>query len=333
MEMIKKERICLFDNLKALLILFVVFGHALEALLKDSHAEFLYMLIYSFHMPLFAFCSGFFAKYDPARIKKNLMYPFFVFQGLYLLFDHFCLKQDAVLTLTKPYWLMWYLFAMIIWEMVLPFVDSDSLPRQLSNLALFTVLGILAGYDKTIGYYMSLSRILVYFPFFLAAYYVRRQKLLEGLLTFAKSRSGRILSLLSVLGMTGYIALHQNQYKVSWLYGSIAYADGEYDALFRLQLYLFAMLWLLFLAAFVPNRRTVLTGIGENSLYIYLLHGFIIKYANHIHVLKYVEYKIPTAFLLSVLLVYLLSRRPVRKLCAPLVRLPRFGSWENAVLK
>jgi len=66
----KKERIYLFDNMKALLILFVVFGHALEALLKDYHAEFLYLLIYSFHMPLFAFCSGFFAKYDPPKIKK-----------------------------------------------------------------------------------------------------------------------------------------------------------------------------------------------------------------------------------------------------------------------
>ncbi|NLL78327.1 MAG: acyltransferase family protein [Clostridiales bacterium] len=317
----KKERIYLFDNMKALLILFVVFGHALEALLKDYHAEFLYLLIYSFHMPLFAFCSGFFAKYDPPKIKKNLVYPFLIFQGLYLLFDHFCLGQDAALTLTKPYWLMWYLFAMIIWEIALPFVDTDSLPRQLLTLTFWGMLGILAGFDKTIGYYLSLSRILVYFPFFLCAYYIRRRQLFSRFLAFSRSLFGRLFSTVSVCLMTAYIAFHQEQYKVSWLYGSKSYTGDPYDAFFRLQFYLFALLWLIFLTGYLPDRKLFLTDIGQNSLYIYLLHGFIIKYANQIHFFRYAEYKILTAFLLSLLLVFLLSRKPVRRLCAPLVRL------------
>lgn len=318
---INSNRIFLLDNLKALLILFVVFGHALEALLKDSNAELLYLLIYSFHMPLFAFCSGFFARYDPIRIRKNLMYPFFVFQGLYLLFDRLCLGQDTTWTLTKPYWLMWYLFAMIIWEIAIPFVDTASLSRQLGALAFFSVLGILAGYDKTIGYYLSLSRILVYFPFFLAAYYIRRRNLFGRLLSFAKSLTGRILSLCSVCAVTAYIALHQEHYKVSWLYGAKSYEGGSYDALFRLQFYVFALLWLLFLIGFIPDKRLPLTVIGQNSLSIYLLHGFIIKYINHFQLIKQAEYKIPTAFLLSVLLVYLLSRNMVQKILAPLVRI------------
>lgn len=316
----KSNRIFLFDNLKALLILFVVFGHSLEALLKDNDAKFLYLLIYSFHMPLFAFCSGFFARYDAVKIRRNLIYPFLIFQGLYLLFDRVCLGQDTIWTLTKPYWLMWYLFAMIIWEIALPFVDTDSLPRQLAALTFFVALGILAGYDKTIGYYLSLSRILVYFPFFLAAYYIRKRNLFGRLLSFAKSLTGRIISVCSVCAMTAYIALHQEQYKVSWLYGAKSYSGGSYDAVFRLQFYLFALLWLLFLTGFIPDRKLPLTAIGQNSLYIYLLHGFVIKYINHFQLLQHVKYKIPAAFLLSVLLVYLLSRGPVRRICAPLVR-------------
>ena len=318
----KEQRIYLFDNLKALLILFVVFGHALEPLLKKESAELLYLLIYSFLMPLFAFCSGFFASYRPEKIKKNLIYPFLVFQCLYLLFDHFCLKQDAAFTLTRPYWLMWYLFALIVWEVALPFVDTDSLPRQFLTVGFFGLLGILAGYDKTIGYYMSLSRILVYFPFFLAAFYIRKRNCLADLLTFARSRTGRFLSLSSVGVMTTYIILHREQYKVSWLYGARSYASGHYDGLIRLQFYLFAMLWLLLLAGLMTDRPTFFTVIGQNSLSVYLLHGFIIKYINQLHLLPKLKYPVAAALLLSVLLVYLLSRRPVRRFAAPLFRCP-----------
>ena len=52
------------DNLKALLIFLVVFGHVMEAVMAHSGAAYaLTCIIYSFHMPMFAMVSGyFFAK-------------------------------------------------------------------------------------------------------------------------------------------------------------------------------------------------------------------------------------------------------------------------------
>lgn len=63
-----KERIHFFDNLKGILIFLVVFGH--YALLVHAASPAMggvYEYIYLFHMPLFVFVSGFFAK----SIVKN----------------------------------------------------------------------------------------------------------------------------------------------------------------------------------------------------------------------------------------------------------------------
>ena len=77
------------DNLKCLLIFSVVFGHMLELFMgKNSPERVIYLVIYSFHMPLFAFVSGVFARYNPSKIKNNMIYPYLIFQTLYLLFSN-----------------------------------------------------------------------------------------------------------------------------------------------------------------------------------------------------------------------------------------------------
>lgn len=81
------ERIYKFDNLKAVLIFLVVFGHFLE--LVEGH-ELLYLVIYSFHMPLFMFLSGYFARFDKKKILEQLIYPYVMFQILYTCYSHLC---------------------------------------------------------------------------------------------------------------------------------------------------------------------------------------------------------------------------------------------------
>ena len=55
------ERDYLWDNIKAVLIFFVVAGHVLEmSKLHTGLAVFADNFIYSFHMPAFVFVSGYF---------------------------------------------------------------------------------------------------------------------------------------------------------------------------------------------------------------------------------------------------------------------------------
>ena len=93
----KKERLMAVDNMKAFLIGCVVLGHLCEVI-KFPYSSYLYLLIYSFHMPAFVFLSGFCSSrevhYD--KIARNYVYPYVVFQILYVLFDRIVLKHAAI---------------------------------------------------------------------------------------------------------------------------------------------------------------------------------------------------------------------------------------------
>lgn len=78
------ERIHWIDLLKGLGIFFVILGHTI----KNND---LYVWIYSFHMPLFFFISGYLTEprnsikdYNQYIWKKckNLLFPFFIFRIL-----------------------------------------------------------------------------------------------------------------------------------------------------------------------------------------------------------------------------------------------------------
>lgn len=61
------EREYQYDNMKFILILLVVFGHLLEYIRGDI-SENIYRIIYTFHMPVFVFISGYFAKFKKKKI-------------------------------------------------------------------------------------------------------------------------------------------------------------------------------------------------------------------------------------------------------------------------
>ena len=52
-----------WDNLKGILIILVVCGHLCERYIDDSNLLYhLWIIVYSFHMPLFIFCERLFRK-------------------------------------------------------------------------------------------------------------------------------------------------------------------------------------------------------------------------------------------------------------------------------
>ncbi len=170
------ERNYRMDNLKCLLIFAVVFGHMLELFMgKNDSFKVIYLVIYSFHMPLFAFISGVFARYSPEKIRNHLIYPYVVFQVLYLLFANLVLEKEAEVQFTTPYWLLWYLFASIAWNLLLPLVQGNGFTWRKKAVVLTAAFlaGILIGFDNKAGYYLSFSRIVEFFPYFLLGAYYR----------------------------------------------------------------------------------------------------------------------------------------------------------------
>ena len=62
-----------YDNLKALLIFLVVFGHVLESV-PGEYRRIIYLAIYTFHMPMFIYISGYFSKTVAKILYRIYMY-------------------------------------------------------------------------------------------------------------------------------------------------------------------------------------------------------------------------------------------------------------------
>ena len=201
---------------------------------NDPADRLLYLVIYSFHMPLFAFVTGIFARYDPARIRNHMIYPYLVFQTLYLIFANRVLEKDADMQYTTPYWLLWYLLAIIVWNLVLPLVQGEgaSIGKKAVMLAAAMAAGILIGFDKKTGYYLSFSRVVEFFPYFLMGVYYRQMKALRlcGKTAAACVRHKKllrgILTGLVCVFLAGFVyVLYRNveEIRLAWLYGSVSY--------------------------------------------------------------------------------------------------------------
>lgn len=221
-----------FDNIKALLIFLVVLGHVLKNFGTTTEADILYKIIFSFHMPAFIFVSGYFAKCDPKRILSRMFPLYIVFQCVRFLLD--CILKSAAagafvpvdVQFFTPRWTLWYLFAMIVYQLLLPVFDTPNRRHRIAYLVLAVSLGMAAGLNKDTGNFMAMSRILSFLPFFLLGYYEKSDHLL---MTFGKRKCPGISRLLS--GVLAAVLLvvfaAENRYiKARWFYGTESFDGG-----------------------------------------------------------------------------------------------------------
>lgn len=268
-----------FDNIRALLIICVVFAHLLEIRSPFPFGGTLYRVIYSFHMPVFLFICGWFAKFDRKKLIFGLFFPYLLLQTAYVFFQRWLYGTEVLLQFTTPYWLLWFLLALFIYHLLLPLYDVAS-PRNRLLVWLFVlILSFLVGYDPTIGYSMTLSRVLVFQPWFLLGFYARRTAVRPFPL-------GIKVAVALLLGVCIAI-LCCSPISNNMLYGSYPYATLQYHAGIRIFLALMALLWILcfhcVLRPLVNVRIPLVTTLGQNTLPIFLLHGFLVKFIGYRH--------------------------------------------------
>ncbi|MCX7513564.1 acyltransferase family protein [Frateuria hangzhouensis] len=309
------------DNARLALITLVVFGHCLEPLRGVASIDALYRFLYLFHMPAFVFLSGAVARADVdlkllKRIAFQLLLPYLLFQGLYALAAHAPgWPDDGPAGITTPYWLLWYLPSLAAWRLLLPVFM-----RLRHPLALAVLLALAAGWADDVGYRMSLSRTVAFFPFFVIGhlYAPAWRERLRGPLAC-------VLALASLFAL-GWAATTVPDSR--WLYGSNGYtALGVDDAAGTLWRLLRLGAGVAGTAAFlvlVPQRAYAVTAAGARSLQAYLAHGFVVKFAVVAGVFGWLEASEPPlvnalALLLAAwVLVRLLASVPAARLLSPL---------------
>ena len=217
----KKEREYKYDNIKAMLIFFVVFGHLLE-MLSGNVSNKIYIFIYTFHMPIFIYISGYFSKGNMKSIAK-FTYIYLIWQTISYLFDVIILKTKINFSLTLPTWTLWYVFAMIFWNLIIKFLDKILVKNYLYILMCSFIISLLVGFCDKIGYRFSASRIITFFPYFLLGYINKNIKIKNSKLAIY---SNWIIGVVSIITTT-YFIVNINIIKPTWLYGSYSYGKGR----------------------------------------------------------------------------------------------------------
>ena len=282
----EKERNYTFDNLRLILIFFVIFAHFLE-LIPNSVISNIYKTIYMFHMPAFIFLTGRFAKFDIKKILKRLVIPYIVFQTLYEIFSDLVIKRTNLsIQYTTPYWILWFLLTIFIYHLLIPLLPKKESKFKYLIIALAFVVGLVVGFEKTIGYYFSLSRTIVFFPFFLVGYY--SEEISQDIKRIIKKPKliGYIVSIVLIVSITVILIIYDVPKHA--LYGSYAYSSTDGSILNRLLIYIVALSWIVFLCLLIPNKKIpFVTVLGKDTFLIYLLHGFIVKLLGTLDIFKF----------------------------------------------
>ncbi|MCI6432610.1 MAG: acyltransferase family protein [Lachnospiraceae bacterium] len=306
-----RQREYLFDNYKVLLIILVVIGHFIEPNYEQN--PFLYELkwgIVAFHMPAFIFISGYFSKKIPS-IKKmisGLIIPYFVYEILYYLLYTFILDKETGLYFTRPKFSLWYLMALFAWRILAPYVQK--IPGK---FALSIAAGLLIGLTN-LDNFLSIPRIVFFFPFFLAGLNFDSSRL-----TRFRNRKGYIgaLTILGALAVFLFTDECHHSLTPQIFYGRYSYHDLELGnpegILIRILCYAVSFLLIYLFMLVLPTEKKSYSYLGERTMAIYIFHGFIyscLKYGSS--VLSSVESNLESILLLGfcLFLVWLLSRKP-----------------------
>ena len=274
-----------WDNLRGLLISLVVLGHILEWSGPFDGQLFWYRTIYSFHMPVFLFLTGYFARFDKNKIIFTLLLPYVIFQTAYLYFDGWLDGDEVVLQYTQPQWLVWYLMVCILYHLLLPLYHTEDRKQQFLALGITFALSLLVGYDQSVGYKLALSRFFVFQPWFLLGYYSRQGNWIVRLTNWSETRKFPIkgLLVLAVCILPMVIQMIDLPYKI--LYGASSYETLNYGPSERILAAVTALAWIgfcgLVLRPLLQRRIPLLTTLGQNTMPVYLLHGFLVRYLQY----------------------------------------------------
>lgn len=234
------ERLHKFDTMKGLLIILVVLGHFFESVYPSTPLSMISNVwIYSWHMPLFMYIAGRFAKTNYTR-------------AIYMLLI-FALCQG------------WFMFALGAYLLLMPLWKCVTSRKWQCILVIATVaFALIGGYLPEPIKPSVLIRTYAFLPYFLAGYYQL------GNWTPSKKRN----AILAFIGMTFVSLVFAILYHGdnAPFYLCTVYAQPHH-ILTRILVYLLGFGWIRVLDGFVTNKCVpIITKLGQSTMWLYVLH-------------------------------------------------------------
>lgn len=319
------QRDAYFDNAKFILIALVVIGHFFTSYIHEVELiDALYKAIYTFHMPAFILLSGLFAKgfYQKGylwKLVKKLLIPYILFQIIYTVYYYFLYNSSTFsIDLLTPQWSLWFLLSMFFWNILLLGFAKLS---PVIGISISVLIAMLVGFFDSITSYLSLARTLVFFPFFLIGYHLDKNHIKQ-----LTKPSIRVISVILMLMLV--IGFYVNpDFNEQWLFGSKSFdqlGDVTFLDMFK-RLFILSVSFIMVFSflSFISQKQQVYTKWGTQTLYVYLLQGFIIQYFRESEWENEFEGVISFILLtiISIIVTILLSSKIVAAITQPIIEL------------
>ncbi|MEE0896961.1 MAG: acyltransferase family protein [Acutalibacteraceae bacterium] len=268
-----EKRISLWDNLKIFLIYTVVLGHFVDVFTSVSgNSRSIFVFCYAFHMPAFIFVSGLFHKNTDIK-RKFLLYTSIslVLKMVLSLFNAIVSKGVFSFNLLSEADIPWFMFALACYIVICYLLRNQN---KVFVLLFSVILACFVGYDKSIGDFLCLSRIIVFFPFYYAGTVLDHKKIVE----FREKH--RFISVLGIVILLIFLYVCffrlEQIYPLRYLFtGRNPYRENPAvkGILLRLLCYGISTIVTAALIFVTPkNRIPVITDLGNNTLTVYFWH-------------------------------------------------------------
>ena len=327
---IKKERPAvpysyLIDNFKVLLIFLVVFNHiiAFNLVKVDTVVRYVWYAITIFHMPAFIFVSGYLSKKPQNALKnfKNLLIPYILGYTL-TWYSQIWLGRSVDYEILRPTGtVMWYILALFIYRLTI-----EALGKIRFIVPISIAIALWAGTRPEFTTFLSASRIVVFFPFFVAGYLWKSEYI-----TAVRKFKGKwvLIPISAVLLWAIPNYMITNDMGIAIFRGNHGYklcglTDPE-GIILRLLMYLVSFILIYTLLALLPDIKLLLTYVGRHTMGIYFFHYPIMIIMNGLYILQIPEMNNVWALLgVSLVFVLVLGSLPVDLLYTGVLNLIAF---------
>lgn len=327
-----RKRVPMWDNARWIAITLVVVGHGILPLIAESESAYsVYLFIYSFHVAVFVTVSGYFAKSGPPTLRsmrgvlRDIVFPYVIFETIWTILK-WALGGEFRFDLTTASWTLWFLIALAVWRVVLPYLVMLRYP-----LIIAIVISIGAGYTEAIDSTLALTRVFGMLPFFVFGWRIRQWQITGRWLELSSAvvwrwRAvaigvfvGALAVMIAVVGTS-----HRPQLRRFMLYDESYQSigiDEPWSGAIRLGLLLAAMLLAIAFLLLMPRSMHWFTAFGGATMYIYLLHSFALYPLRETGVLEGWQpwWVLPLVVVFCVGLSIVLSLPSVRRVFRPLV--------------
>jgi len=271
------KRDYLFDNMKAILVFFVVLGHYISTSATFDLRTFggvIYIISFSFIMQGFLFVAGYFSKNVVKCRKtafKTFLLPYLVLMPIMYVI-RYALYGNASIDITVPTMALWYLLNMFVYRF---FIKDLAKIKYILPISIF--ISLIAGLIPFLGVTLALGRIFGFLPFFLLGYFCEEKhlKMIRGIPKLIGALIGTMLITFSVFIST-YNAIPISAWYFKTAYVNIGLNNLEGTAV-RIILSIVALCWIGVFLILTPKNKTWLVSVGQNTLSVYILH-IVIRY-------------------------------------------------------